>query len=188
MSGSGRHPPPAHHRARGRFAVVAGAVVLSLQVGTDFFPRVDAGLIQLHVREPARTRIEHTEQIFQSVEDKIRDVIPKHDLDLVLDNIGLPQRTYNLAFTDGSTIGVNDGQILISLREGHAPTADYVKKLRLALTQAFPDILFYFQPADMVTQILNFGVASQSAQIQARPGGNRALAPEIQQRMTKVRA
>ena len=169
-------------------AVVAGAVVLSLQVGTDFFPRVDAGLIQLHVRAPARTRIEHTEQIFQSVEDKIRDVIPKHDLDLVLDNIGLPQRTYNLAFADGSTIGVNDGQILISLREGHAPTADYVKKLRLALTQAFPDILFYFQPADMVTQILNFGVASQiDVQIQGRDReGNRALAREIQQRMTKV--
>jgi multidrug efflux pump subunit AcrB len=169
-------------------AVIAGAVVLSLQVGTDFFPRVDAGLIQLHVRAPARTRIEHTEQIFQSVEDKIRDVIPKHDLDLVLDNIGLPQRTYNLAFTDGSTIGVNDGQILISLKEGHAPTADYVRKLRLALTQAFPDILFYFQPADMVTQILNFGVASQiDVQIQGRDReGNRALAREIQQRMTKV--
>src|SRR5260221_14377969 len=130
-------------------AVIAGPVGLSLRVGTDFFPQVDAGLIQLHVRAPARTRIEHTEQIFQAVEDKIRDVVPKHDLDLVLDNIGLPQRTYNLAFTDGSTIGVNDGQILISLREGHAPTADYVKKLRLALTQAFPDILFYFQPADM---------------------------------------
>ena len=74
-------------------AVVAGAVVLSLQVGTDFFPRVDAGLIQLHVRAPARTRIEHTEQIFQSVEDKIRDVIPKHDLDLVL---ALADRAYVL--------------------------------------------------------------------------------------------
>ena len=106
----------------------------------------------------------------------------------MLDNIGLPQRTYNLAFTDGSTIGVNDGQILISLKEGHAPTADYVKKLRLALTKAFPDILFYFQPADMVTQILNFGVASQiDVQIQGRDrDGNRALAREIQQRMTKV--
>ncbi len=169
-------------------AVIAGAVVLSLQVGTDFFPQIDAGLIQLHVRAPARTRIEHTEQIFQSVEEKIRDVIPKHDLDLVLDNIGLPQRTYNLAFTDGSTIGVNDGQILISLKEGHAPTADYVKKLRLALTQAFPDVLFYFQPADMVTQILNFGVASQiDVQIQGRDrDGNRALARELQQRMAKV--
>jgi multidrug efflux pump subunit AcrB len=169
-------------------SVIAGAVVLSLQVGTDFFPQVDAGLIQLHVRAPARTRIEHTEQIFQSVEDKIREIVPKRDLDLVLDNIGLPQRTYNLAFTDGSTIGVNDGQILISLKEGHAPTADYVKKLRLALNRAFPDILFYFQPADMVTQILNFGVASQiDVQIQGRDrAGNRALAREVQQRMTKV--
>ncbi|HXU58840.1 MAG TPA: efflux RND transporter permease subunit, partial [Verrucomicrobiae bacterium] len=168
--------------------VLALGGVMFHYVGRDFYPLIDGGEIQLHVRAPAGTRIERTEAIFQAVEDKIREVVPKQDLQLVLDNIGLPQRTYNLAFTDGSTIGVNDGQILISLREGHAPTADYVKKLRLALTQAFPDILFYFQPADMVTQILNFGVASQiDVQIQGRDReGNRALAREIQQRMTKV--
>jgi multidrug efflux pump subunit AcrB len=108
-------------------SVVAGAVVLSLFVGSDFFPQVDAGLIQLHVRAPARTRVERTEQIFQAIEDNIRQQIPAMDLGLVLDNIGLPQRVYNLAFTDGSTIGVNDGQILLQLKEGHAPTADYIR-------------------------------------------------------------
>ena len=161
---------------------------MSLYVGTNFFPQVDAGLIQLHVRAPARTRIERTEQVFQAVEDKIRGEIPGRDLGLILDNIGLPQRTYNLAFTDGTTIGVNDGQILISLKEGHAPTADYVKKLRIALVKAFPDVLFYFQPADMVTQILNFGIPSQiDIQVQGPDrAGNAALAKALKQRMAKT--
>ena len=133
-------------------SVVAGAVVLSLFVGSDFFPQVDAGLIQLHVRAPARTRVERTEQIFRAIEDNIRQLIPDRDLALVLDNIGLPQRVYNLAFTDGTTIGVNDGQILLQLKEGHAPTADYIKQLRRELPVAFPDVQFYFQSADLVTQ------------------------------------
>jgi multidrug efflux pump subunit AcrB len=169
-------------------AVLGGSVVLSSYVGTDFFPRVDAGLIQLHVRVAPRTRIERTEQVFQAIEDKIRTVIPKRDLELVLDNIGLPQRVYNLAFTDGSTIGVNDGQILISLAEGHPPTIEYIKKLRVALVESFPDVLFYFQPADMVTQILNFGVPSQiDVQIQGRDReGNRELAEALRQRMARI--
>jgi len=141
--------------------VVALAAVLSLFVGTDFFPSVDAGLIQLHVRAPARTRIERTEQIFAAVEDNIRRQIPARDMQLLLDNIGLPQRTYNLAFTDGTTIGVNDGTIQIQLKEGHRPTAEYIRKLRDELPAAFPEVQFYFQPADLVTQILNFGVPSQ---------------------------
>ena len=135
---------------------------IAFYTGTNFFPNVDAGLIQLHVRAPARTRIERTEQYFQAVENEVRREIPKRDLGLILDNIGLPARTYNLAFTDGTTIGVNDGQILISLNEGHAPTASYIKKLRVALAKKFPDTLFYFQPADMVTQILNFGIPPRS--------------------------
>ena len=126
--------------------VLGRGAVCSPLVGRDFFPQIDAGLIQLHVRAPARTRIEDTEQIFQDVEDKIREVIPDKDRQLILDNIGLPARTYNLAFTDGSTIGVNDGVILVSLKEGHAPTADYVQKLRQVLPQAFPGDTFYFQP------------------------------------------
>jgi multidrug efflux pump subunit AcrB len=170
------------------FGIIIGAVVIGFFVGTDFFPQVDAGLIQLHVRAPARTRIERTEQIFQAIEDKIRTAVPRRDLGLILDNIGLPQRVYNLAFTDNSVIGVNDGEILISLNEGHAPTTDYVKKLRVELTKSFPDILFYFQPADMVTQILNFGVASQiDVLVEGQDrDGNRALVKALEQRMAKI--
>ena len=79
-------------------------------------------MIQLHVRAPPGTRIEATEQIFQAVEDKIREVIPKHDLDLIVDNIGVPARSYNWAFADGTTIAVNDGVIMVALNDGHAPT------------------------------------------------------------------
>ena len=142
------------------FLLGLGGVMFML-VGHDFFPLIDGGQIQLHVRAPAGTRIEATERIFQEVEDKIRQVIPDRERERIVDNIGLPARAYNLAFADGSTIGVNDGVILVALKDGHAPTADYVRKLRTALPAAFPDTLFYFQPADMVTQILNFGLPSQ---------------------------
>jgi multidrug efflux pump subunit AcrB len=179
-----------HHLIVGFVAVVVlcGAGLLLMNVGTDFFPQVDAGLIQLHVRAPARTRIETTEQIFNQIEKAIRADIPRKDLDLILDNIGLPARTYNLAFTDGSTIGVNDGQILVALKEGHAPTNQYIKHLRLLLQKEFPDVLIYFQPADMVTQILNFGIPAQiDVQIQGRDAaGNRQVAEKLRQRMAQV--
>ena len=169
-------------------SVVAGAVVVALFVGSDFFPQVDAGLIQLHVRAPARTRIERTEQIFHAIEDNIRQQIPAKDLGLILDNIGLPARTYNLAFTDGTTIGVNDGQIQMQLNDGHAPTADYVKKLRRELPTAFPDVQFYFQPADLATQVLNFGVPSQiDVQVQGRDrAANIGIAKELQKRLANI--
>jgi multidrug efflux pump subunit AcrB len=169
-------------------SVVTGAAVISLFVGSDFFPPVDAGLIELHVRAQARTRIERTEQIFHAVEDNIRQQIPQSDLGLVLDNIGLPARLFNLAFTDGSTIGVNDGQIMLQLNEGHAPTADYVKKLRRELPMAFPDVAFYFQPADMATQVLNFGVPSQiDVRVQGRDrAANQVIAKELQKRMAAI--
>ena len=141
--------------------VVASGAVLFTLVGRDFFPVIDGGRIQLHVRAPAGTRIEATERLFQEIEDKIREVIPEHDRELIVDNIGLPARPYNLAFTDGSTIGVNDGVILVALKDGHAPTEDYVRKLRRELPGAFPQAVFYFQAADMVTQILNFGLPAQ---------------------------
>ncbi len=115
-------------------------------VGHDFFPAIDAGQIKLHVRAPAGTRIEATERIFQQIEDKIREVIPEKERDLIVDDIGVPQRVYNLAFTDGSTIGVNDGVILISLKQGHAPTADYVRRLREVLPAAFPSVTFFCRP------------------------------------------
>ena len=137
-----------------------GGVMLTM-VGRDFFPAIDGGQIKLHVRAPAATRIEATERIFQEVEGKIREVIPARDLDLMVDDIGVPQRPYNLAFTDGSTINVNDGTILISLKEGHGPTAGYVRQLRQVLPAVFPTVTFYFQDADMITQILNFGLPAQ---------------------------
>src|SRR6266853_964695 len=105
--------------------VLALGVAMFLFVGRDFFPAIDAGQIQLHVRAPPATRIEETERIFQAVEDRIRQIIPEKERGHIVDNIGLPARLYNLAFADGSTIGVNDGVILVSLKEGHAPTADY---------------------------------------------------------------
>ncbi|MGB7698164.1 MAG: efflux RND transporter permease subunit [Methylovirgula sp.] len=168
--------------------VLGGAGVLMMFDGTDFFPQIDAGLIQLHVRAPPRTRIEVTEDIFQQVEDKIRQTIPPKYLGLIIDNIGLPARSYNLAFTDGSTIGVNDGLIQISLNEGHPPTAECIKKIRNVLRKDFPDVLFYFQPADMVTQILNFGIPAQiDVEVQGSDrAGNLELAKTLQQRMAKI--
>ena len=164
-----------------------GAAMLML-VGRDFFPLIDGGQIQLHVRAPAGTRIETTERIFQAVEDKIREIIPADQRQLIVDNIGLPARAYNLAFSDGSTIGPNDGVIQVALKSGHAPTADYVRKLREVLPGAFPDTTFYFQAADIVTQILNFGLP---AQIDVRTVGydrvtNLSVAKELRQRIAAI--
>jgi multidrug efflux pump subunit AcrB len=160
---------------------------LSALVGRDFFPLIDGGQIQLHVRAPAGTRIEATERIFEAVENKIRDVIPDRDRDLIVDNIGLPARAYNLAFADGSTIGINDGVILVALKKGHRPTADYLRKLRQVLPAAFPEDTFYFQAADIVTQILNFGLP---AQIDVRTMGygknNLQIARELQRRIAAI--
>ncbi|HSR76417.1 MAG TPA: efflux RND transporter permease subunit [Xanthobacteraceae bacterium] len=142
-------------------AILALGSTLVVFVGRDFFPVIDGGQIELHVRAPAGTRIEKTEQIFQAIEDKIRQVIPENERELIVDNIGLPARSYNYAFSDGTAIGVNDGVILVSLKDGHAPTAQYVHKLREVLPEAFPEDIFYFQAADMVTQILNFGIPAQ---------------------------
>src|ERR1700716_804910 len=163
-------------------------VAMFLFVGRDFFPVIDAGQIQLHVRAPAATRIEETERIFQSIEDRIRQIIPEKERGHIVDNIGLPARVYNLAFTDGSTIGVNDGVILVSLKDGHAPTADYVRELRRVLPSEFPESTFYFQSADMVTQILNFGLP---AQINVRTVGydrdkNLQIAQELQRRIAAI--
>jgi multidrug efflux pump subunit AcrB len=180
-----------HHRVIVPAAAVLilglGATMLEF-VGRDFFPLIDGGQIQLHVRAPAGTRIEVTERIFQEVEDKIREIIPGNERALIVDNIGLPARAYNLAFTDGSTIGVNDGTILVSLKDGHASTAEYVRKLRVALAAAFPEDVFYFQAADIVTQILNFGLP---AQIDIRTVGydrttNLRVAKEMQRRIAAI--
>jgi multidrug efflux pump subunit AcrB len=161
---------------------------LFMFVGRDFFPVIDAGQIQLHVRAPPATRIEKTEQIFQAIEDKIRDIIPENERDMIVDNIGLPARAYNYAFGDGTAIGVNDGVILVALKENHAPTVNYIRKMRQELRAAFPETIFYFQPADMVTQILNFGIP---AQIDVRAVGydrakNLRIAKELVQRIGAI--
>lgn len=168
--------------------ILALGAVMFMFVGRDFYPNIDAGRIQLHVRAPAGTRIETTERIFQAIEDKIREVIPDKDRELIVDNIGLPFRAYNLAFSDGSTIGVNDGVIMVSLKEGHEPTTHYVRKLRQELAKAFPNVMFYFQPADIVTQILNFGLP---AQIDVRTVGydhanNLRVAKELRRRIAQL--
>jgi multidrug efflux pump subunit AcrB len=168
--------------------ILALGGVMLMTTGRDFFPAIDGGQIKLHVRAPAGTRIEATEAVFQAVEDKIREVIPERERDLIVDDIGVPQRVYNFAFTDGSTIGPNDGVILVALKPGHAPTAGYVRKLREVLPAAFPEVTFYFQAADMVTQILNFGLP---AQIDVRTVGrdratNLAVTQELRRRIAAI--
>jgi multidrug efflux pump subunit AcrB len=126
-------------------------------VGRDFFPTVDAGQLRLHVRCPPGTRIEQSEVYFQQVEDYIRTVIPAGELSVINDNIGLPNNI-NLALSDSVTAGPSDGEILVALNATHHPTADYLKTLRQELPRRFSDLEFFTQPADIVSQILNFGL------------------------------
>jgi multidrug efflux pump subunit AcrB len=138
--------------------IVCSLLILPL-VGEDFFPVVDAGQFRLHVQAPTGTRIEVTEEIFGAVEDEIRKVIPKQDIAMIIDNIGIASEPYNFAFGDSSTIGSFDGEILVSLEhKRHASTPQYMEKLRDVLSRRFPNLIFYFQPADMITQILYFGL------------------------------
>jgi multidrug efflux pump subunit AcrB len=160
-------------------------------IGTDFFPQVDAGQIRLHVRCPGGTRIEETEQKFSQVEDSIRRVIPPGEIADILDNIGLPYNGFNMAFTDSVTLGSFDGEILVSLKQGeHGPTWDYVRDLRRKLAREYPDLTFFFQPADIVGQILNFGLP---APIDIQVVGplknapkNYDIAQEISRRLTRI--
>jgi multidrug efflux pump subunit AcrB len=145
--------------AGGAIAVFAfSSLGLLLVIGNDFFPYVDSGQMRLHVRCPTGTRIEESERIFASVEEEIRHVIPRHELKSILDNIGLPSSGINLAFSDTSTIGSGDGEILISLNENHRPTQEYTRLLRQRLAERFPSETFFFQAADITSQILNFGL------------------------------
>jgi len=126
-------------------------------LGRNFFPDVDAGQILLHVRAPVGTRIETTSEIFADVEKSVRATIPKAELGTVVDNMGLSTSSINTAYNNTGTIGSQDGDIQITLKENHHPTPEYVRKLRETLPREFPGVTFSFPPADIVGQILNFG-------------------------------
>lgn len=157
-------------------------------IGRDFFPDVDAGSFRLHVRTPPGTRIEQTEAIFRQVETVIRQNIPPEEFETVIDNIGVPSGSFNLAFGDGSLTDVQDGEILVSLNEQHHPTAMYRAKLRKVLAEKFPEDTFYFQASDIVNQILNFGLpAPIDVQISGRvANANFAAAQELRRQISRV--
>ena len=145
--------------------VIAGfitIVILSFGLwpflGENFFPTVDSGQILMHVRAQAGTRIEETARLFDLIEQTVRQTIPPDQIDNVVDNIGLPYSGINMAYQNTGTIGPEDGDALITLNEDHGPTANYIKKLRTILPQKFPGTTFSFLPADIVSQILNFGL------------------------------
>ncbi|SHJ55634.1 efflux RND transporter permease subunit [Paraburkholderia terricola] len=148
---------------RARFgSLFLGFCVLSMSLvfvlGEDFFPSVDAGNIRLHMRAPTGTRIEETARLADEVEKVIREVVPAKQLGTILDNLGLPYSGINLSYSNAGTIGTLDGEIQVALKAGHEPTQTYIERLRAILPQRFPGVEFFFQPADIVTQILNFGL------------------------------
>jgi CzcA family heavy metal efflux pump len=165
-----------------------GSFLLLPFIGEDFFPSVDAGQFRLHVRTPAGTRLEETERLFGQVEDAIRHIVPREELELILDNIGLPSIGINLAYSDSATVGLSDGEILVALKENHRPTREYVKHLRSELKKQFPELTFFFQPADIVSQILNFGLpAPIDIQVVGRDQkGNYEIARQIEQRVSRI--
>jgi multidrug efflux pump subunit AcrB len=142
----------------GFLSTVVLSCFLAPFVGSDFFPSVDAGQIRLHVRCPPGTRIEETEREFAQVENMINGIIPAKDVQTLIDNMGIPNSSINLSLSDGSMMSPADGEILISLAEGHAPTDQYMRQLRQQLPKKFPDLTFFTAPADIVTQVLNFGL------------------------------
>ncbi|MCE0523754.1 MAG: efflux RND transporter permease subunit, partial [Methylacidiphilales bacterium] len=139
-------------------ALCLGSMVLVPFLGQDFFPTVDAGEFKLHIRAKTGTRVEETAKLCDQIEAAIRKEIPAKDLDGILDNIGLPYSGINLSYSNSGVIGTADADILVSLKPGHQPTAAYQRQLRIDLPREFPGTLFTFQPADIVSQILNFGL------------------------------
>jgi multidrug efflux pump subunit AcrB len=164
------------------------AFLLAPHLGRNFFPDTDSGQISLHMRAKTGTRIEETARIADLVEAAIRREIPASELDVILDNIGLPYSTINWIHSSSGVIGTSDADILVSLKESHRPTADHIRKLREVLPREFPSVTFYFLPADMVTQILNFGLpAPIDVQIEgADVQGNRRVAQEMLKELRRV--
>jgi multidrug efflux pump subunit AcrB len=179
------------HR-RTAMTVMASAVALALIlipfVGRDFFPSVDAGQIRMHIRGPAGLRIEETRALFARVEEEVRRVIPHDEIELVLQNIGRAPDSFNLAFGDGSMIGVFDGELSISLNaEHHGRSSEYIRRFRDTLPERFPGVTFYFQPADIVTQVLNFGLpAPVNIQVAGYDPNNYNLARQMADRLRRV--
>jgi multidrug efflux pump subunit AcrB len=160
----------------------AGTAFLLLpQLGQDFFPAVDAGQLRLHLRARTGTRIEETAKLTDQVEAAIRNEIPERELNGILDNIGIPNGGIPLTYIDNGLIGTGDADILVSLRHGHQPTEHYVRRLRARLNRDFPGTTFYFLPADIVSQTLNFGLpAPFDIQIVGREQAeNRAIAARL---------
>lgn len=159
----GRALTPLLHHPRFTIAVAGTIGMVSLLlvfvVGMDFFPSVDAGLMKLHFRAPPGTRIELTEDVILRVEKRIRRIIPAEELETINDMIGLPI-FYNLAFVQTDNVGGMDAEILISLKEHHRSTAHYMREIRQMIDQEFPGSTAYFQPADIISQVLNFGLSS----------------------------
>ncbi|RZK24230.1 MAG: efflux RND transporter permease subunit [Hymenobacter sp.] len=171
------------------FAVLfIGSLGLYPFIGQNFFPTVDAGQLRLHVRVPTGTRVEETERRFRQVEEIIKKVIPAEELDLVLDNIGLPAVPINLILSDNPTIGAGDGEILVSMHEDHGPTGAYIEEIRRQIRKQYPDLIIFFQPADIVNQTLNFGLpAPIDIQVSGRDkAANQRIATELKQKVSNV--
>jgi multidrug efflux pump subunit AcrB len=141
----------------GLLLVVSGG--LSTVIGLDFFPSADVGLIKLHFRAPPGTRLERTEELVLQVEDSIRKIIPADEMDTINDTVGVPS-SFNLAFVPSDNVGSMDAEILISLKPEHHPSIDYIRAIRAKLPDQFPGSVFYFQTADIVSQVMNFGLSA----------------------------
>jgi len=151
-----------HHRRTfltAFFASSLGSLVILIPwLGRDFFPSVDSGTFKLHLRAPTGMRIEETANLCDLVEKSIRSQIPANEVQTIIDNIGLPYSGINLSYSNSAPVGTSDADILVTLAANHHPTDNYVHQLRLALPKRFPGVTFAFLPADMVSQILNFGL------------------------------
>jgi multidrug efflux pump subunit AcrB len=174
--------------ALGFLGVCLGTAILVPFLGQDFFPTSDTGEIRLHLRAKTGTRIEEAARITDNVETRIRSVIPKDELGSILDNIGLPVSGINLTYDSASPIGNADADVLVTLNAKHRPTAQYVEKLRTALNTDFPGVTFGFLPADIISQILNFGLPSpiDIQVVGADVNGNRAAAMKLVARLRQV--
>ena len=172
----------------GFLACVLASFALLPNLGQDFFPATDAGALALHVRLPLGTRIEESAAAFDRIEARIREVIPAEQLDSIIDNIGIPLSGIDMAYSNSGTIGPQDGDIQVTLKPGHAPTAEYVKQLREALPESFPGSHFAFLPADISSQILNFGAPAPLDVKVSGPddAANRAFAVELERRLQHV--